>query len=45
MYEGMLEQETHKLALDFTELLAGNYILRIEKKSGEEKVNFVKLKD
>jgi len=44
MYEGMLEQETHKLALDFTELLSGNYILRIEKKSGEEKVNFVKLK-
>ena len=44
MYEGMLEQETHKLALDFTELPAGNYILRVEKNSGEEKINFVKLK-
>jgi uncharacterized protein (DUF1501 family) len=44
MYEGMLEQEMHKLALDFTELPAGNYILRIQKNSGEEKINFVKLK-
>jgi hypothetical protein len=26
-------------------LPAGNYLLLIQKKSGEEKVNFVKLKD
>jgi hypothetical protein len=43
MYEGMLTKEVHKLPLDFSDLPAGNYILRIQKNSGEEKVNFVKL--
>jgi hypothetical protein len=43
MYEGMLTQEVHKLPLDFSDLPAGNYVLRIQKNSGEEKVNFVKL--
>ena len=44
IYEGMLAQELHKLPLDFTDLPAGNYILRIQKNSGDEKVNFFKLK-
>lgn len=44
VFEGTLNEEVHKLTLDLSEVKVGNYLLRVQKESGEEVVSFVKVK-
>ena len=44
VFEGTMEEDVHKLPIDLTDLNVGNYLLRIQKNSGEEVVSFVKVK-
>lgn len=44
VFEGTFMDEVHKLPIDLSDLNVGNYLLRIQKNSGEEVLPFVKVK-
>jgi uncharacterized protein (DUF1501 family) len=44
VFEGTMSAEVHQVPIDLSELNAGNYLLRIQKDSGEEVIDFVKVK-
>ncbi len=44
VFEGTLNEDVHKLPLDLSEVKVGNYLLRVQKGSGEEVVSFVKVR-
>ena len=44
VFEGTLNEDVHKLPIDLSEIKVGNYLLRVQKGSGEEVVSFVKVK-
>ncbi len=44
VFEATLNEDVHKLPLDLSEIKVGNYLLRVQKGSGEEAISFVKVK-
>ncbi len=44
VFEGTLNEDVHKLPIDLSEIKVGNYLLRVQKGSGEEVVSFAKVK-
>jgi uncharacterized protein (DUF1501 family) len=44
VFEGTVDENTHHLPMDITDLRYGNYLVRVEKGSGEEVLKLVKVK-